>query len=157
MEASRNQEFVDLNNVLPMLSGVLYVIEFTGKLVKIGYSKTPKQRLSDHIETAVSLENATPIRAVISYPHYNFMNTEALLIEHLGKPVYGNEWHRGGYTKAVKFIKSLDLQTVKVEKDLVDLEAFYKKQKAVLKTKTIKLRKLEKENESLKLKLKTAA
>ena len=80
---------------LKPIPGYLYVIEFTGNVVKVGYSSNPNRRLNEHRNTA-AVWSQVEIRHLVSNHYDNARAAEGYLIEaakFFGVQV-NNEWFK---------------------------------------------------------------
>lgn len=89
--------------------GYVYVVAFDSDLVKVGRSRNPKRRLSEH-EKGAAVHGASITNSWVSPPHVNYGDNEALLIDFCAArtTALGVEYFRGvDFDEVAQFAASL--------------------------------------------------
>lgn len=92
----------DGSSKLKRIGGHLYIIEFTGGIIKVGYSSKPKERLQTHRNTA-SIWAQTEVRNLVSPYFDNARAAEGYLIQaacYFADRIHG-EWFRTTSTEVL--------------------------------------------------------
>lgn len=91
--------------------GVLYILEFSSGLIKVGRTAQPKKRVETHLRHIRLYAGASLVRGWLSPFHENFLSTEAALIGRghaLSRSVQGNEFLVGApFPELVSFARTL--------------------------------------------------
>ncbi|MEN6544521.1 MAG: hypothetical protein ABFE07_00595 [Armatimonadia bacterium] len=87
--------------------GYIYILELSTGLVKVGKTRSPRDRIKSHLDSAARF-GASITNFWISDQHDNFSDNEAALIAALGNPVHGAEFFRVTYPDAKAIATSLD-------------------------------------------------